>query len=257
MSEEKSHQGLVVDQFGAQAHAYLTSEVHARGEDLVQIAGLIARARPARVLDMGCGAGHASFAAAPHAGEVTAFDLSSEMLAVVSQAAAGRGFSNVKTEAGSTLDLPFADKSFDAVISRYSAHHWGDIAKGVSEAARVLKPGGVAAFADVIAPVSTVCDTFMQAIEILRDTSHVRDDSRAQWEAHARAAGLTVTGVTEYRLPLDFTSWIGRMRTPPVFVAAIRQLQDSVSSDVRRYFEIRPDGSFTLDMMVMELAKEG
>lgn len=255
MSEGKSHHRLVVDQFGGQAEAYLASEVHAKGDDLAQIAKLIDRVGARTVLDMGCGAGHASFAVAPHAGEVVAFDLSDEMLAVVREAAHARGFSNVRAQAGSALDLPFADEMFDAVVSRYSAHHWGDIAKGVAEAARVLKPGGTAAFADVIAPRSTVCDTFVQTIEMLRDPSHVRDDSRAQWEAHAEAAGFTVTRVIERRLRLEFATWITRIRTPQVFVEAIRALQQTVSSDVRDYFSIEPDGSFTLDTMVMELVK--
>src|SRR3546814_7660127 len=44
--------------------------------------------------------------------------------------------------------LPFDSGHFDAVVSRFSAHHWGDFTGGLREAARVLKAGGQALFVD-------------------------------------------------------------------------------------------------------------
>ena len=44
--------------------------------------------------------------------------------------------------AGSALELPFDDGSFDVVLSIGSIKHWPDMAQGVSECARVLAPGG-------------------------------------------------------------------------------------------------------------------
>ena len=96
-------QELVAAQFGATASAYLTSAVHASGADLQQLKDELAALIPetnrprSRVLDLGCGAGHASFAAAAVAGEVTAYDLSADMLAVVEAAARERGLSNIRT----------------------------------------------------------------------------------------------------------------------------------------------------------------
>jgi len=79
----KTHQALVTEQFGPRADAYLTSAVHAEGEDLTAIAAMVRGHPRARVLDLGSGAGHVSFAVAPHVAEVIAFDLSAAMLAVV------------------------------------------------------------------------------------------------------------------------------------------------------------------------------
>jgi cyclopropane fatty-acyl-phospholipid synthase-like methyltransferase len=87
-------QELVAAQFGATANAYLTSAVHAQGADLEQLKQALAHLKPvahSRVLDLGCGAGHASFAAATVANEVVAYDLSAEMLDVVAGAARDRG----------------------------------------------------------------------------------------------------------------------------------------------------------------------
>ncbi|STU72043.1 SAM-dependent methyltransferase [Klebsiella pneumoniae] len=56
----RSHHDNVEKQFGSQASAYLTSAVHASGRDLQRLAERLADFPQAKVLDMGCGAGHAS-----------------------------------------------------------------------------------------------------------------------------------------------------------------------------------------------------
>jgi ubiquinone/menaquinone biosynthesis C-methylase UbiE len=144
----------------------------------------------ARVLDLGCGGGHVSYRAAPHVAKVVAYDLSADMLAAVRHAAAERGLGNIATQAGAAEDVPFPDRSFDFVLSRYSAHHWQDFARGLREARRVLKPGGRAVFADSISPGALLLDTFLQSVELLRDPSHVRSYSRKEWEEALRAAGF-------------------------------------------------------------------
>src|SRR5579859_6577960 len=119
-----SHEAVVNAQFGARAGAYLTSAVHAKGADLDALAALARQHPEAAALDLGCGGGHATFAVAPHVRSVVAYDLAPEMLAVVANAAATRGLGNVATQQGVVERLPFADASFDLVMSRYSAHHW-------------------------------------------------------------------------------------------------------------------------------------
>jgi SAM-dependent methyltransferase len=153
---------------------------------------------------------------------------------------------------GAAESIPFPDASFDAVLSRYSAHHWRDFAQGIREARRVLKPGGHAVFVDAIAPAAPILDTFVQSIEMLRDPSHVRDYSRAEWERTLIDAGFRPGAVTERRLPLDFGAWVQRMRTPDVHVQAIRSLGRAMSSRVIEHFAIQDDGSFTLDTMTIE-----
>jgi len=255
MSDTTTHEALVGRQFGERAAAYLSSAVHAQGADLAALAALVEGGGKARVLDLGCGAGHVGFAAAPRAGEVVAYDLSAEMLAVVARAAAERGLRNLATRQGVAEHLPFEDASFDCVLSRYSAHHWRDFETGLREASRVLKPGGVAGFVDAVAPGRPLLDTFLQAIELLRDPSHVRDYSRAEWEAALARAGLVPGTVGTHVVRLEFSSWVERMRTPKVQVEAIRALQGAMSESVTRYFEIDKDGSFNLDIALFEARK--
>lgn len=248
MSEGRSHEALVGDQFGSQAGAYLSSAVHARGADLDALAQLVAGAGGARVLDLGCGAGHVSFLAAPHVAEVVAYDLSEQMLAVVTTAATERSIGNIVTRQGVAERLPFPDASFDFVLSRYSAHHWQDADAGLREVARVLRPDGVFGLVDSLSPGAPVLDTFLQALELLRDPSHVRSYARVEWDAALVRAGLQPGPSTAYRVRLEFASWIARMRTPQPHVAAIRSLQAAVSDEVRAYFGIDAQGSFDLDV---------
>lgn len=245
------HESVVQRQFGEQAGAYLSSAVHAQGEEFAALRSCVAGMDAARVLDLGCGAGHVSFQVAEVAAEVVAFDLSSQMLEVVANTAAERGLSNIRTEQGAAEKLPFEDGSFDAVFSRFSAHHWQDVGLALRDVRRVLKPGGVAAFIDVTAPELPLLDSFLQSVEMLRDTSHVRDYSVGEWTRLTGEAGLTFTSASRQRLRLEFRSWVERMRTPQVMQQAIRQLQSDVGDEVRSYFEIAADGSFTTDMLVL------
>jgi ubiquinone/menaquinone biosynthesis C-methylase UbiE len=248
----QSHQDLVTNQFGPQAAAYVTSQVHAHGEDLPQLAAFVTGHPSARVLDLGCGGGHVSFNLAPHVAEVVAYDMSVDMLVVVAQTASERGIRNIVTRQGVAEKLPFPDASFDFVISRYSAHHWQDLPAALLEARRVLKPGGRAAFADIAAPVNPLVDTHLQSIELLRDTSHVRDYSQDEWRQKLTEAGFVPGAVTMRRLRIDYPSWIARMRTPDLYAQAIRSLQTNAPREVAAYLEYEPDGSFTMDSMVIE-----
>lgn len=250
-----SHEKLVGTQFGARASSYLTSAVHARGPDLEAIATLAGEHPDARVLDLGCGGGHVSFAVAPHVREVVAYDLSPEMLDVVAGAARERGFDNLTTQQGAVEHLPFDDDSFDLVLSRYTAHHWHDFEAGLREAARVLRPGGEAVFVDAISPGDPLLDIYFQAIELLRDCSHVRDYSRAEWMAAIIRAGLLAGETRVHRVRLEFASWVERMKTPDLHVEAIRALQTAKAGDVTRYFETEPDGSFCIDVALFRASK--
>ncbi|MDH4869907.1 methyltransferase domain-containing protein [Pseudomonas sp. BN515] len=248
---DKAHEQVVQRQFGEQAAAYLNSAVHAQGTEFALLQAEVAGRGDARVLDLGCGAGHVAFQVAPLVGEVVAYDLSAQMLDVVASAASQRGLRNVVTQQGMAEALPFADASFEFVFSRYSAHHWSDLGVALREVRRVLKPGGVAAFIDVASPGRPLLDTYLQTVEVLRDTSHVRNYSPAEWLRQVAEAGLQTRSHTRQRLRLEFASWVERMRTPVVFREAILALQASVGDEVREYFEIAADGSFSTDVLVL------
>jgi len=242
---------LVAQQFGNTASAYLTSAVHAQGADLTALrdiaAGLTGSAKLPVVLDLGCGAGHASFAVAPVAESVTAFDLSPEMLAVVAGAARERGLAQIVIQQGNVANLPFADASFCMVMTRFSAHHWFDVPAALREVKRVLKPGGVLVVIDITAPESPLHDTTLQAVELLRDGSHVRDYRASEWLRMLDDAGFAGERVSDWKLHMQFDEWTARMRTPAERVTAIRSLLRGAPAETRDYFAVQDDDSFTID----------
>jgi ubiquinone/menaquinone biosynthesis C-methylase UbiE len=248
----KSQHGFVASHYAPRAAAYVGSAVHAGGPDLDQIEAFV-RARPnSRVLDLGCGGGHVSYRVAPHAREVVACDLTPDMLALVRRTASERGLNNIVVEQAPAERLPFADASFDIVLCRYTAHHWDNFEAGLREARRVLKPAGGAVFADCVAPAHPMLDTHLQAIELMRDPSHVRNYSLAEWTAALARAGFEVAALTPRKLPLEFAPWIERTKTPELFASAILKLQAQASAVVREHFALRADGGFTLDTLTIE-----
>lgn len=249
----ETHDRHVDRQFGPVAAAYLTSAVHASGEDLAEMARRFAGRRDARVLDLGCGAGHLSFAIAPQVASVVAYDLSPDMLGVVAASAAERGLANLETHQGAAESLPFGDATFDAVCTRFSAHHWDDVLRALAEARRVLKQGGPLIVIDIVSPGAPLLDTHLQTVEVLRDTSHVRDYSIAEWRGMLAAAGFTAADdVRRWKLHMHFATWIARMRTPPDRAGVIRGLLQGAAAEVRDHFEVEDDGSFKIESALIE-----
>jgi ubiquinone/menaquinone biosynthesis C-methylase UbiE len=184
---------------------------------------------------------------APAAASVTAFDLSPEMLAVVANAARDRSLDNIGTQQGNVASLPFADAAFCMVITRFSAHHWLDVPTALREVRRVLKPNGVFVIIDITAPETPLYDTTLQAVELLRDGSHVREYRPSEWRQMLDEAGFTSERAGDWKLTMQFDDWTARMRTPTERITAIRSLLRSAPQETRSYFTVQPDDSFTID----------
>jgi ubiquinone/menaquinone biosynthesis C-methylase UbiE len=243
-----SHDQQTFRQFDPRAQAYLSSAVHADGPELAQVREWVAQTLPAAkavVLDIGCGAGHLAFALAPLVAKVIAVDPAPSMLATVAAAATDRKLNNIETCQARADDLPFADGTFCAVTSRYSAHHWSDVPAALTQLRRVAKPGGWLLMLDILGGATPLIDTHLQAMELLRDPSHVRDYTSAEWRQMIESAGFESITEKSWPVRLEFNAWVRRMRTPPEPVAAIRSLQRAAPQEVRDALRIEADGSFS------------
>ncbi len=101
--------------------------------------------RGGRVLDVACGPGASTVAAAKSVGSegrVIALDSSDQMLRMASERAATNGLENVEVRLGDMAQLDFSPENFDAVISVLGAFFVPDMPALVATLWRILKPGG-------------------------------------------------------------------------------------------------------------------
>ena len=220
MSKQKVQQ-----QFGANAAAYATSPVHAKGYSLTRLVEITQPQPDWQVLDVATAAGHTAFAFAPYVAHVIASDLTPEMLTVAADLAAEKGLPNVSFEPADAEALPYEATAFDLVTCRIAPHHFPDIQQFINEAARVLKPGGLLAVVDNIVPGTHLrgkkarlineAGSYVNAFEKLRDPSHGRCWSISEWERGFAQAGFTVQHQELLHKEMEFAPWAARMQVSP------------------------------------------
>ena len=130
--------------WGKGNYALIGDLIHAQGDRLVEWSGL---GPQDRVLDVGAGAGAASLPAAATGARVTATDITSELLEIGKQRALERGL-DIEWQTADAAALPFADASYDVVMSAIGAMFAPDQQATADELVRVCRPGGTIAMAN-------------------------------------------------------------------------------------------------------------
>jgi SAM-dependent methyltransferase len=125
------------------------------------------------VLDVACGAAHASEIAAPHVRQVVGIDLTPALLTIGADRLRAADIDNVLLQEGHAAALPFVDASFDLVFCRTALHHFPDPERCIAEMARVCRPGGRVVLSDMIAPGASVREAFDELHRQI-DPSHAR-----------------------------------------------------------------------------------
>src|SRR5512136_867133 len=112
-------------------------------------AAIVALLPPAwTVADLGCGTGSLAAALAPAVARVVGVDRSGDMLRAARRRTAG--LDNVELRRGTLEELPLEDGSCDAALLVLSLGWVADPARALSEAARVVRPGGRVVLVDAV-----------------------------------------------------------------------------------------------------------
>jgi ubiquinone/menaquinone biosynthesis C-methylase UbiE len=162
------------------------------------------------VLDVAAGTGHVARRLAPHVRVVVALDATRAMLEQ-GRAAGGGNVIFVQGDAGA---LPFADDSFDVVVSRFAVHHFERPEAQVAEMRRCLRPKGRLAVADIVA--DPAAGETQDRLERLRDPSHTRLLTAGEL---VRLVGEDVEA-RDVERPLE--PWLAQTETPEEAAGEIR-----------------------------------
>jgi ubiquinone/menaquinone biosynthesis C-methylase UbiE len=157
-----------------------------------------------QLLDVGCGTGTLLESVAesfPDAG-LFGVDPSSEMLAVAGEKLG----SDVELKEGVAESLPFADGSFDMVVSCSSFHYWREPEKALVEITRVLKPGGRVVITDWCVDYLScrLCDIYLRLV----NHAHHRTYGTKRCARFLGAAGFSDVRIDQYKI-----NWLWGMMT--------------------------------------------
>lgn len=208
------HLKRITDEFTRQAQTF---EVWAQNVDAdvgVRFGGALGDAARGQLIDIACGPGVVTAALAPNAASVVAFDATDEMLAKAKARCTKAGVDNVEFKSGDAEHLPFADAKFDGAVTRAALHHFVDPQRAIDEMFRVLRPGGIAVFADVISSEDDDESRLHNAVERLRDPSHVRMLPASVLDAAARQAGFRDLEAATWDMDRELEEWLAIASDP-------------------------------------------
>ncbi len=227
-----SHRDTILDQFSRQAVPFSTA-APIRDERALQLLVDAALAgADDTVLDVACGPGLVACAFARVARQVTGIDLTPAMIARAEALAAERGCANVRFQIGDVLPLPCPDAAFSIVVSRFAFHHFPDPAAVLAEMRRVCRSGGRVVVADLMASPDPVKAAAFHRMEMLRDPSHARALTLAEFHALYRGAGFAAPSETFWRMDIDVDGLLERSFPEPGSEPVIRRMfEDSVTTD--------------------------
>jgi ubiquinone/menaquinone biosynthesis C-methylase UbiE len=227
-----THHEDIVDQFTRQADAFANAPpiTDERALDLlVRAAGAT---REDTVLDVACGPGLVVCAFAADTKHATGIDLTPAMIERARGLQETKGLGNVSWRVGDVLGMPFPDGEFSIVCCRFAFHHFPEPGLVLAEMVRVCRPGGRVAVVDVVASEDSAMAARLNAMDSLRDPSHVRFLPESELRTLYVDAGLPDPAVEHYRLEGDVDSLLTRSFPNAGDDETIRQMfEDSLVDD--------------------------
>ena len=236
-SDDETREDAARRIFGERARFYTTSSVHTDPRVLARVVELTRPLPTSVALDVATGTGHTAFALAPQVARVVATDITPEMLEEGRRLAAERGITNVKFQLADAHDHPFADGTFDIVTCRRAAHHFSRLSDALEEMKRLLSPGGRLVIDDRSVPDHDSVDRLMNDLDILHDSSHVRQYRPREWQEMLESHGFSVTAVEGYTRHRSITALTRDV--DPDDAAEIHRQLEATTPEERQVLDLR------------------
>lgn len=244
-----SNQTEIREAFSRQAGGFESDRMNFSNKEFLSYAvAKIAPKKTDTVLEAAAGTCVCGRALAPYVSVVTCLDMTPAMLDIGKEAAKQAHIENIRFVIGDAAELPFPDNGFDIVLSRLAFHHFPDRNQPFTEMVRVLKPGRKLVLIDMDAAEEPLRDT-EDAMERMRDPSHVRNLSRAEMLSLYHENGLSVSCCETVRMPMVLQNWLDHTKTPEPIQREIRtRMEDELSGGKKTGFSpYRRDGEICFD----------
>jgi SAM-dependent methyltransferase len=208
------------DVWSERAEAYRQAVEHREGEDLDLIVRWAEGSGTA--LDVATGGGHVARRLRDAGLQVTSLDPAPGMQADVIAPAE---------------DVPFADASFDLVVTRIAPHHFADVRAAVAEMARVSR--------DLVVVEDTLfASERVEQAERVRDPTHVRSLNEDEWREVLMESGLAIEQVERFEKRHPLEAWLARAgcegeEAERVRVLLADRISDGVYVDTKILFKAR------------------
>jgi len=239
---DASHQERILDQFTRQATPFSAANTITDANALRMIVSAAAPKPGDTVLDVACGGGIIVCAFAPEVKHATGIDMTPAMLDRARQLAAEKNIANVSWDRGDVGSLPYADGTFDIVVTRFSMHHFLDPIDVLREMVRVCAPGGRVVVVDMYASDDPTKAAEWNRLEKLRDPSHVRCLTLAELTRLYGTAGLGEPKASYYELRDEVRNLLRRSFPNPGDDVKIIDMFSASAEDDRLGIPVQRDG---------------
>lgn len=168
-----------------------------------------------RCLEVAAGTGQLTRAIAPLVRHAIALDRQRTQLTRGVKAARKSGITNMSVQPGLAENLPYADESFDLVMTRFGLHHFARPEIVLAEMKRVCRKGGRTIVVDRVAPGNSHWALEYDRLERLRDPSHRKLFNLYELKQLFRQLNLSIVRSDSRDFPLEFQTWIDLKSTAP------------------------------------------
>ncbi len=252
-----SHLRVTRDEFARQAESFAGAPLLSGADLTDQVAEAAVGARDWRVLDLACGPGLLLPSLAARAQRVVGVDFTPEVLTLARRRIREDSL-QISLVRGVAETLPFHAASFDAVVLRLALHHFEKPSVVLREVKRLLRPRGRLVVVDILTSGDHEVAGLYNAIERLRDRSHVQLVPEGELIAAIETEGFRLSRRMTWNAPRGFVEWAKIISDEPRMRSLEAILRHLARAGVTAGIDLREEGgelllTYTFALLVAEL----